>query len=89
MALTMGIGTMMEADEIMFIITGSHKAITLKKVMEEGVNHMFTISMFQQHPKVLIVCDEDATMELKVKIVKYSKEVMEAYDSDHFKPILF
>lgn len=57
----------------MILITGSHKAYALHKAIEEGVNHMWTVSAFQQHPKTLILCDEPATMELKVKTVKYFK----------------
>lgn len=34
---------------------------------------MWTVSAFQQHPRTIIVCDEDATLELRVKTVKYFK----------------
>lgn len=34
---------------------------------------MWTVSAFQQHPRTVFVCDEDATLELKVKTVKYFK----------------
>lgn len=59
--------------QVMILITGSHKAFALHKAIEEGVNHMWTVSAFQQHPKTIILCDEDATLELKVKTVKYFK----------------
>ena len=55
----------------MILITGAHKAFALYKAIEEGVNHMWTVSAFQQHPQTMFVCDEDATLELKVKTVKY------------------
>jgi len=73
MALTVGVGTVMDAREVIFIITGSHKAFALYKAVEEGVNHMWTVSAIQMHPKAMIVCDEDATGELRVKTVKYFK----------------
>lgn len=57
----------------MIIITGAHKAFALYKAIEEGVNHMWTVSAFQQHPRTVFVCDEDATLELRVKTVKYFK----------------
>ena len=57
----------------MIVITGSHKAFALYKAIEEGVNHMWTVSAFQMHPRALFVCDEDATLELKVKTVRYFK----------------
>ncbi|CAG9571971.1 unnamed protein product [Danaus chrysippus] len=72
-ALTVGVGTVMDAKEVMILITGSHKALALAKAVEEGVNHMWTVSAFQQHPQALFVCDEDATLELRVKTVKYFK----------------
>lgn len=57
----------------MVLITGAHKALALYKAVEEGVNHMWTVSAIQQHPRALLICDEDATLELKVKTVKYFK----------------
>lgn len=76
MALTVGVGTVMDAKEVMILITGAHKAFALYKAIEEGVNHMWTVSAFQQHPRTVFVCDEDATLELKVKTVKYFKGLM-------------
>lgn len=60
----------------MIIITGAHKAFALYKAVEEGVSHMWTVSAFQQHPRTIFVCDEDATLELRVKTVKYFKGLM-------------
>lgn len=74
-ALTVGVGTVMDAQEVMILITGSHKAFALYKAIEEGVNHMWTVSAFQMHPCTLMVCDEDATQELRVKTVKYFKSL--------------
>ncbi|KAL8211936.1 UNVERIFIED_CONTAM: Glucosamine-6-phosphate isomerase 1 [Gekko kuhli] len=61
---------------VMILITGAHKAFALYKAIEEGVNHMWTVSAFQQHPRTVFVCDEDATLELKVKTVKYFQGLM-------------
>lgn len=72
-ALTVGVGTVMDAKEVMILITGAHKSFALYKAIEEGVNHMWTVSAFQLHPLTLFVCDEDATLELRVKTVKYFK----------------
>lgn len=57
--------------QVMILITGAHKAFALYKAIEEGVNHMWTVSAFQQHPRTIFICDDDATLELKVKTVKY------------------
>merc|ERR1712045_648958 len=74
-ALTVGVGTVMDAREVMILITGAHKAFALYKAIEEGVSHMWTVSAFQQHPSTLFICDEDATLELRVKTVKYFKDL--------------
>lgn len=58
----------MDAREVCITITGAHKSIALAKCIEEGVNHMWTVSAIQMHPKGLVVCDEDATLELHVKV---------------------
>ncbi len=75
MALTVGVQTVMDSEEIVIIITGFQKARALQKVVEEGVNHMWTVSAIQLAPKAMIVCDEEATMELKVGTVKYFKDI--------------
>ena len=74
-ALTVGVGTVMDAKELLILITGYNKARALQKVVEEGVNHMWTVSMLQLHQHGVIVCDDEATMELKVGTVKYFKEI--------------
>lgn len=80
MALTVGVGTVMDAREVIIVITGIHKSLALYKVIEEGVNHMWTVSMIQLHKRSAIVCDEDATAELKVKTVKYFKGLRETHN---------
>ncbi len=74
-ALTVGVGTVMDAKEVLIIISGYNKARALQKVVEEGVNHMWTVSMLQLHRYGIIVCDEPATLELKVGTVKYFKDI--------------
>jgi len=79
-ALTVGVATVMDAKEVMILITGAHKALALNKAIEEGVSHMWTVSAFQLHPHTIFVCDEDATLELKVKTVKYFKGLMDIHN---------
>lgn len=74
-ALTVGVGTLMDAEEIMILATGMNKAQALQAAIEGNINHMWTVSCLQTHPKSLIVCDEPATMELKVKTVKYFRQL--------------
>lgn len=77
-ALTVGIQTIMDAREVVIVCTGSHKALALHHGLEGGVNHMWTLSALQLHPHPLIVADRDATMELKVKTVKYFESIEES-----------
>lgn len=74
-ALTIGVGTVMDAQDVLIIINGYSKARALQKVVEEGVNYMWTVSMLQLHQHAIIVCDEEATLELRVGMVKYFKDI--------------
>jgi len=74
-ALTVGVDTVMQAQEVIIIINGYNKARALKQVVEEGINHMWTVSVLQLHPKGMIVCDEESTMEIKVGTAKYFKDI--------------
>jgi glucosamine-6-phosphate deaminase len=70
MALTVGVQTVLEAREVVVMALGARKALALQRCIEQGVNHMWTLSALQLHPHSMIVCDEDATLELQVKTVK-------------------
>ncbi|KFX06710.1 glucosamine-6-phosphate deaminase [Pectobacterium betavasculorum] len=74
-ALTVGVGTLLDAEEVMILVTGRNKALALQAAVEGNVNHMWTISCLQLHAKAIMVCDEPSTMELKVKTVKYFREL--------------
>ncbi|WP_217555461.1 glucosamine-6-phosphate deaminase [Vibrio metschnikovii] len=74
-ALTIGVGTLLDAEEVMILVTGHNKALALQAAVEGCVNHMWTVSALQLHPKAVIVCDAPATQELKVKTVKYFTEL--------------
>ena len=75
MALTVGVQTVLDSREVVVVVTGQRKALALSKAIEEGVNHLWTLSALQMHPWALIVVDEDATAELHVKTVKYFKSI--------------
>ena len=74
-ALTVGVGTVMDAEEVVIVVSGYNKARALKQAVEEGVNHMCTLSCLQMHRKAIIVCDEDAAEELKAGTVRYFKDI--------------
>ncbi|MHC4147187.1 MAG: glucosamine-6-phosphate deaminase [Planctomycetota bacterium] len=77
-ALTVGVGTVMDAQEVIIIVNGHGKARALRHAIEGSVNHMWTVSALQMHANGIIVCDEEATVELKVGTVKYFKDIESA-----------
>lgn len=74
-ALTVGVGTVMDAKEVMILVNGHSKARALRHAVEEGISQMWTISALQMHPSAIIVCDESACDELKVGTYKYFKDI--------------
>ena len=74
-ALTVGVGTVMDAREVMILANGHAKARALQAAIEGSINHMWTISALQMHEHGIIVCDEEAADELKVATYKYFKDI--------------
>ena len=73
-ALTVGVGTVLSAREVMIVCSGHSKARALKHAIEQPISHVWTISAIQMHQHAIIVCDEAACAELKVATYKYFKE---------------
>lgn len=74
-ALTVGVGTVMDAKEVMILASGHNKARAIAAAIEGGVCHLCTVSALQMHRKGIIVCDDAATDELKVGTVNYFKDI--------------
>ncbi len=74
-ALTVGVGTVMDAAEVLILVNGHNKARALYHAVEGSITQMWTISALQMHPKGIIVCDEAATDELRVGTVNYFKDI--------------
>ena len=74
-ALTVGVGTITDSEEVVILITGHNKAQALAHAVERGISQMWTVSSLQMHKKAVLVCDEAATDELKVGTVKYFKDI--------------
>ena len=74
-ALTVGVGTITDSEEVVILITGHNKAMALQQAVEGGISQMWTVTALQMHKKSVIVCDEAATDELKMKTVKYFLEI--------------
>lgn len=74
-ALTVGVGTVMDAREVMILANGHGKARALAHAIEGAVSQMWTVSVLQMHPKGIIVCDEAACGEMKVDTFNYFKDI--------------
>ena len=74
-ALTVGVGTVMAAKEVMILCNGHNKARALHAAIEGPVTQEWTISALQLHQHGIIVCDELATDELKVGTYRYFKDI--------------
>ncbi len=74
-ALTVGVGTILDAKEVLIMVNGHNKARALAQAVEGAVNQMWTITALQLHPKGIIVCDEMAVSELKVGTYNYFQDI--------------
>lgn len=75
LALTVGVGTLMDSEEIMILADGYKKARAVYHGIEGGVNHLWTISALQLHRRTVLVIDETAASDIKVKTYKYFKDI--------------
>ncbi len=74
-ALTVGVGTIMDAKEVLILVSGYNKARALQQAIEGGVSQMCTLSALQLHKNGIIVCDELATYDLRVSTYRYFKGI--------------
>lgn len=73
--LTVGVGTIMSAKEVLLLATGENKSIATKAAIENGVNHRWPVSALQMHRYGIYVCDEDAASRLEEDTVIYLKDI--------------
>ena len=81
-ALTVGIQTLLEADEVLILATGSGKAVAVREAVEGAISQFFPVTALQQHPMAMIACDDSAAGELKVKTLRYF-EPLQISDNIH------
>ena len=74
-ALTVGVGTVTDAREVLLIVNGHNKARALKHGVEGAVSQMWTISALQLHPHAIIVADDAACGQLMVDTYRYFKDI--------------
>ena len=74
-AITVGVGTILESEEILLLVNGHHKSRALYHAVEGSVNQMWTVSALQLHRKGIIVCDYEACSDLRVGTYKYFLDI--------------
>ncbi len=74
-ALSVGIGTVTDAREVLILINGHNKARALANSVEGAVSQKWTCSALQLHNNATIACDEPACGELTVDTYKYFLDV--------------
>lgn len=66
-ALTMGVGTILDAEEIILLATGPKKAAMVASAIEGCVTSMVIASALQLHPACIAVLDEAAASQLSAR----------------------
>ncbi len=66
-AITMGVGTILEARNCILLANGKRKANAIAQAVEGPVTAMITASALQLHPSVMVYVDEEAASELKMR----------------------
>lgn len=74
-AMSVGVATVLSAQEVLILAFGSKKARALASAIEGPMSHYNTVSALQSHPAGIIVCDEAAIGEVKVNSYRYFKAV--------------
>ena len=64
-AITMGVGTILEAKEIILLANGKNKAKPVAQFIEGPITSLVPATALQLHPKVTVFLDEEAASELK------------------------
>jgi glucosamine-6-phosphate deaminase len=63
-AITMGVGTILEADHVVLLATGQSKASAVRDFVEGPVSSMVPASALQLHPRVTVLLDSAAASQL-------------------------
>ena len=79
LALTVGVGTVMSAKEVLILCNGHNKSRALQAAVAGAVTQMWTISSLQLHPHGIVVCDEAACEEIKHGTYRFFKDVEKDY----------
>ena len=66
-AVSMGVGTIMEARKIVMLAFGANKAAAVKAAVEGGISQFCPASALQMHPDAMVFLDEEAASQLALK----------------------
>ena len=64
-AITMGVGTILEARRCLMLATGETKADVIAQAVEGPITSMVTASSLQLHPRCTVIVDEASARKLK------------------------
>jgi glucosamine-6-phosphate deaminase len=64
-AITMGVGTILDARQLLLLATGERKADIVRAFIEGPVTSAVTASALQLHPKATVILDEAAASKLE------------------------
>jgi glucosamine-6-phosphate deaminase len=66
-AITMGVGTILEARQLLLVASGKSKASAIAQAVEGPVSSMITASALQLHQDATVIVDEEAASELQMR----------------------
>ena len=66
-AITMGVGTILDAEQIVLVANGKNKARAVADAVEGPVTSMCTASALQLHPSTWFYVDDEAASELQMR----------------------
>jgi len=66
-AITMGVGTILEARKLLLLANGKNKADAVAAAVEGPVTSMVTASALQLHPDAVVFVDAEAASKLKMR----------------------
>lgn len=65
--ITQGLGTIMEARELVMVATGANKAAAVRELVEGPVSAFWPATVMQFHNRAIVLLDQDAASELQLR----------------------
>jgi galactosamine-6-phosphate isomerase len=61
--LTLGMAEILQATQILLLVSGAHKRRALKRLLREEISTQFPASLLCLHPRTTLLCDREAAMQ--------------------------